>query len=192
MKKILTVLTIAALSSGSAIAATQPSNFYVGVDYVQSSFPEFPLATKKAESAGYAIQLGYELPSSSNWVNAFEIEYINAGSVEYSFNNADLGIVGDGNLDLSAINLSYKPKFYLGRFFVAGQVGYAAVSASGKANYTFMGETINKDMADSIGSGLTLGAELGMVVTEHLSLKGGYRIIESDTSTLYAGLTLNF
>ncbi|MFM2594748.1 outer membrane beta-barrel protein [Vibrio harveyi] len=192
MKKILTVLTISALFSGSALAATQASNFYVGVDYVHSSFPEFPLATKKAESAGYAIQLGYELPSSSNWVNAFEIEYINAGSVEYSFNDTDLGIVGDGNLDLSAINLSYKPKFFFGRFFVAGQVGYAAVSASGKANYTFRGETINKDMADSIDSGLTLGGELGVLITDRLSLKGGYRIIESNTSTLYAGLALNF
>ena len=191
MKKILTVLTIAALSSGSAVAATQASNFYIGVDYIQSSFPEIPLATK-SEDAGYALQLGYQLPSSSNWVNAFEIEYINAGSAKYSFDDATLGIKGSGELDLTAINLSYKPKFYLGRFFVAGQVGYASASASGKANYTMGGTTKNIDLADSVGSGPTFGVELGMVVTEHLSLKGGYRIIESDTSTLYAGLALNF
>ncbi|MEH0771751.1 outer membrane beta-barrel protein [Vibrio alginolyticus] len=192
MKKILTALTISALSSGSALAATQVSKFYVGVDYIQSSFPEIPLATKSSENAGYAIQFGYQLPPSSNWVNAFEVEYINAGSAKYNFDDATLGIKGAGELELSAINLSYRPKLYWGRFFVSGYIGYACISASGKANYTVLGETKNIDLADSVDSGLTLGGELGMLINEHLSIKGGYRIIESDTSTLYAGLALNF
>ncbi|MDE1315189.1 porin family protein [Vibrio aestuarianus] len=191
MNKIFTVLTIVAFTSGSAFAANNKSNFYVGFDYAQSDFPEIALATK-TESPGYAIQLGYQLPSSGNWTNAFEIEYINAGSVKYNFDDTTLGIKGSGELELTAINLSYKPKLYLGRFFIGGQVGYASLSASGKANYTVMGKTTSVELADQIDSGLTLGGEIGVLITDQLSLKGGYRILESDTSTLYAGLALNF
>lgn len=71
-------------------------------------------------------------------------------------------------------------------------MGYASLSASGKANYTVMGNTKSVDLADQVDSGLTLGGEVGMLITDQLLLKGGYRIIESDTSTLYAGLALNF
>lgn len=109
MNKIFAVLTIAAFTSCSALAANNKSNFYVGLDYAQSDFPEIALATK-TESSGYAIQLGYQLPSSGNWTNAFEIEYINAGSAKYNFDDTALGIKGSGELELTAINLSYKPK----------------------------------------------------------------------------------
>lgn len=192
MNKLFAVLSIAVFTSSSALAANDSSNFYIGLDYVHTNFPDIPLASKTDGSGGYAIQLGYKLPSSSRWTNAFEIEYINAGTVKYNFNEPALGIKGAGDLELTAINLSYKPKFYLGRFFLGGQVGYANVSASGKTNYTVNGNTTSFDIADKVDSGLTLGGEIGMLITNQLSVKGGYRIIDSDADSLYAGLAFNF
>ncbi|WP_317918487.1 outer membrane beta-barrel protein [Vibrio sp. MACH09] len=191
MNKLFTILSIAVFTSGSALAANDQSNFYVGLDYVHSNFPEIPSASKK-DGSGYAIQLGYQLPSSSSWTNAFEVEYINLGTAKYNFDDTALGIKGSGELELTAINLSYKPRFYLGRFFIGGQVGYANLSASGKASYTVNGNTTSSNLADKVDSGFTFGGELGMLITDQLSIKGGYRVIESDTNTLFAGLAFNF
>ncbi|MEZ8107288.1 porin family protein [Vibrio genomosp. F6] len=192
MKKLMTLLTLTVLTSGTAIAASNTSNFYVGIDYVKSDFIDIPLFTKSDESSGYALQFGYQLPTLSDWVNAFELEYINAGSAKYNYDNLGGAITGSGELKLTAINLSYKPRLYFGRFYVSGQVGYASVSASGNANYTVSGTRTDVDLVEKIGSGVTLGGEVGLMVTKNISLKGGYKLIEANTSTLYTGLAFNF
>ncbi|MGF1718296.1 outer membrane beta-barrel protein [Photobacterium chitinilyticum] len=191
--KLLKPLLAAALVSSAftvnmANAASMTYGTYVGIDYLKTSFVDLPIGEKK-ENPGYAIQFGYLFPSSGALVNGIELEYLNAGSAEYTFNV--LG-TGSGKVEMSGFNLSYKPKYYINRFYLSAQVGYAILEGKGKSSFTLGGQTYSEDFSKKIDSGLTFGGELGFDLTERLTMKGGYRVIEADTDALYAGIALRF
>lgn len=185
---IAAALVSSALTVNTASAASMAYGTYVGIDYLKTTFIELPLGEKK-ENPGYAIQFGYLFPSSGPLVNGIELEYLNAGSAEYSFNA--LG-TGSGKIEISGFNLSYKPKYYINRFYLSAQVGYAILEGKGQSSFTLGGITYSKDFSTKIDSGLTFGGELGFELTEGFTIKGGYRLIEADTDALYAGIALRF
>lgn len=184
--KLLSFLAVATLGLSGATQAAP--GFYVGADYLKSNFPEIPFASQEV-SAGYAVQFGYQFPSNGNWYNAVDIEYINAGTADYKFDGL---VTGSGSLELTGVSLNYKPKYYIGAFYLGAQLGFASLSAEGKVEYEAMGKKVTQDVANQFGTGMTYGLELGYEFGKHAALKGGYRIIDADVDSLYLGIGYTF
>ena len=174
MKKTIFALTIASLLSAPALASKE--GFYIGADIASNSFDGESFDTGVGLVAGYDFQVSPEI------VIGVEGEYRNFGEDSIS---------GEGfsfKQKAYSYGINVKPKYYFNDNFYAGaQVGLHNLEEEFKA--TLDGDSGKASVNDTV---LSLGVEAGYDFNRNVSIKGGYKSMDSDYGSFYIGANYKF
>ena len=174
MKKTIFALTIASLLSAPALASKE--GFYIGADIASNSFDGESFDTGVGLVAGYDFQVSPEI------VIGVEGEYRNFGEDGYSY----MGL--SEKLKAYSYGINVKPKYYFNDNFYAGaQVGLHNLEEEFKLSY----EGDNYKISES-NTVLSLGVEAGYDFNRNVSIKGGYKSMDSDYGSFYIGANYKF
>ncbi|MGF1738272.1 porin family protein [Photobacterium satsumensis] len=175
MKKTLFALTIASLLSAPALASKE--GFYIGADLASNSLDGNSFDT------GIGLVAGYDFQVAPQFVVGIEGEYRNYGEDSYS--------EGEEFAKLSAYSygINVKPKYYFNDNFYAGaQIGLHNLEEELKYNFIYEGSG-KESFNDTV---LALGVEAGYDFNRNVSVKGGYKSMDSDYGTFYIGANYKF
>lgn len=174
MKKTIFALTIASLLSAPALASKE--GFYIGADIASNSFDGDSFDT------GVGLVAGYDFQVTPQVVVGVEGEYRNFGEDSYSFEGDSL------KQKAYSYGINVKPKYYFNDNFYAGaQVGLHNLEEELKASY----EGDNYKISES-NTVLSLGVEAGYDFNRNVSIKGGYKSMDSDYGSFYIGANYKF
>ncbi|MBC7003054.1 porin family protein [Photobacterium sp. BZF1] len=174
MKKTIFALTIASLLSAPALASKE--GFYIGADIASNSLDG------DSFDSGIGLVAGYDFQVTPEIVIGVEGEYRNLGEDGDSY-------MGDSaKLKAYSYGINVKPKYYFNDNFYAGaQLGLHNLEEEFKLSFNGDSEKIS----DS-NTVLSVGVEAGYDFNRNVSVKGGYKSLDSDYGTFYIGANYNF
>ena len=175
MKKTIFALTIASLLSAPALASKE--GFYIGADIASNSYDGDSFDT------GVGLVAGYDFQITPQVVIGVEGEYRNFGEDKHS------DVFGDSVKHKAySYGINVKPKYYFNDNFYAGaQVGLHNLEEELK----FSIEGDNFKFSDN-NTVLSLGVEAGYDFNRNVSIKGGYKSMDSDYGSFYIGANYKF
>ncbi|PSW06439.1 hypothetical protein C9J01_26485 [Photobacterium rosenbergii] len=174
MKKTIFALTIASLLSAPALASKE--GFYIGADIASNSLDGDSFDT------GVGLVAGYDFQVSPQVVIGVEGEYRNFGEDSLSEEGLTL------KQKAYSYGINVKPKYYFNDNFYAGaQVGLHNLEEEFKAS--FEGDNYKLSESNTV---LSLGVEAGYDFNRNVSIKGGYKSMDSDYGSFYIGANYKF
>ncbi len=182
MKKALIILALGVVSAN--VSAKEGEYWYVGLDILNTKVkhsnklnlvaldgtPYTEQIKNLSKETGFGLNIGRQVPLSSNLACALEFEYINFGSYTGTEDSAVNNIPYESNaigVDLTTFNLNLKPKYYVsgtGLYF-GGLVGVGGYRMEFSKASTGSGST----------TGFNYGLELGYAFSPMFDVSLGYR-----------------
>ncbi|GAD74251.1 hypothetical protein VAZ01S_006_00090 [Vibrio azureus NBRC 104587] len=184
MKKI--VLTLAVASAFSSVAAQAKSDWYIGVDVLNSNLDiesNFDLDS----ATGVGISAGRNIKVNDNFSIDIEAEYIHLGNFTndngaYCYSNYNY-VRCSSDVDMDAFNLNVKPKYHFNGsgLYLGAIAGLTSMTADGIVYSHSVGYTNSYYTANNVeGFGYNYGLELGYEFNTKVIISVGYRVASVD------------
>ncbi|EFP96368.1 outer membrane beta-barrel protein [Vibrio caribbeanicus] len=182
MKKALIILALGVLSAN--VSAKEGEYWYVGLDILNTKVkhsnklnlveldgtPYTEQIKNLSKETSFGLNIGRQVPLSSNLACALEFEYINFGSYTGTKDLVVNNIPYESNaigVDLTTFNLNLKPKYYVPGMglYLGALIGVGGYRIEFSKASTSSGST----------TGFNYGVELGYAVSPVFDVSLGYR-----------------